>query len=1017
MMWKEDLASELQHLQEGIFKKKCEVEDGVDKMEEGKKARDVKKKEILLKEMKKILAKLNEVDMQVVKDVKGEAFDYLRSMNKIDIEVAAIKETVTNAPVDDERSCRTEVNAIRTKVENLGMEEFVDCLKLSVNTQPGSMAAAFDRISDAIFLETPALSSKCFYLVIPEKLPTFKMADFNPKFIDIQLHIVSENTQATFSSVLLQKLMVTMTCVGTNRVFEECTVWSKVEKNKTAVSEDGRCISVQLQRPDNTIGKISVLLLGSNIVNSPVLHQFGQDETSSKNTAAPNLTLGNDSIGIFDMTGLDQSDINSLDITNRQKLFFPAAKHLLSNPDMQPSPAYHPPRKVSQPPNVSSVPESTASQLDDTTPFRPCSEGAVSTMRATAAASQLAGALSQLASQDVSKKEAVPAVTEYSRMNESDLSILAPSKHSAMSIDDMQRSLSGSESGAGDTSAFHPDKFVSFAPRTQVVEVLSTPQVTASSSFNRYEVTQGQTKEKDGQAGISRRLDKGENNGATDDIWDITELDTDEVVEEYNPASAATLPLVASNDLIDSASCISPFFDSCYEEDPHLMLNASKAPSPQSFWSKEDSIWDKCDEDEEDEEYLDHPHFMLNASKAPSPQSVWCKEDSIWNYCDEESDDPHLMLNASKAPPVGAGLQSVDPSWDCNASLLPDSCFEKSLLNSPPLQDNNQTVWESTIPVSKFDFLREPLEVANVYESHPIAASSTRSTRNCLISPHSITYLPKFHIFLVTEPDQDRVGIYEAETFKFLTWMEYPIQFAKTRLSYDYPTSILSLSNGFLVLLEKTRLHIFDADVKLIQSIGGVFHGLTEGPNGEIFTIGTNKLGRPVVKKLDRTLASYRWGGRILLTVVLEFENWKTLSQARFLLYSDQKIFITDEGLHKLYVVDLSTWKQVVSGYMGSKPGQFKCPTGLVADDLGNLLVGDSDNNRLVVYTGEGKFGKVVDHGDWRFSSPHDLARQGRSVLAVFKGIKEGEMGTVVRYKIAGDSGVSTPDTVSEVGV
>eukprot|EP00092_Neocalanus_flemingeri_P096695 GFUD01123131.1.p1 GENE.GFUD01123131.1~~GFUD01123131.1.p1 ORF type:complete len:308 (-),score=86.57 GFUD01123131.1:670-1494(-) len=272
-------------------------------MEEGKKARDVKKKEILLKEMKKILAKLNEVDMKVVKDVKGEAFDYLRSMNKIDIEVAAIKETITNAPVDDEKRCRTEVNAIRAKVENLGMEEFVDCLKLSVNTQPGSMAAAFDRISDAIFLETPALSSKCLYLVIPEKLPTFKMADFNPKFIDIQLHIVSESTQTTFSSVLLKKLMVTVACVGTNRVFEESTVWSKVEKHKAAVSEDGRRISVQLQRPENIVGKISVHLLGSNIVNSPVLHQFGQDETSSRNTAAPDLTLGNDSIGIFDMTG------------------------------------------------------------------------------------------------------------------------------------------------------------------------------------------------------------------------------------------------------------------------------------------------------------------------------------------------------------------------------------------------------------------------------------------------------------------------------------------------------------------------------------------------------------------------------------------------------------------------------------------------------------------------------------------------------------------------------------------
>ena len=41
-------------LQESIESRKSEIENRVDKLEEGKKARDVRKREILLKEMKQV---------------------------------------------------------------------------------------------------------------------------------------------------------------------------------------------------------------------------------------------------------------------------------------------------------------------------------------------------------------------------------------------------------------------------------------------------------------------------------------------------------------------------------------------------------------------------------------------------------------------------------------------------------------------------------------------------------------------------------------------------------------------------------------------------------------------------------------------------------------------------------------------------------------------------------------------------------------------------------------------------
>jgi hypothetical protein len=135
-------------------------------------------------------------------------------------------------------------------------------------------------------------------------------------------------------------------------------------------------------------------------------------------------------------------------------------------------------------------------------------------------------------------------------------------------------------------------------------------------------------------------------------------------------------------------------------------------------------------------------------------------------------------------------------------------------------------------------------------------------------------------------------------------------------------------------------------------------------------------------------------------------------------MYSNKKIYITDEGLHKMYIVDLIVGKQMVIGYLGSKSGQFKKPTGLMVDDLGNVLVGDSDNNRLLVYTMEGKFLKIVtQQEDWRYSSPHALVRKGNSVLAVFRGEGMGDKGAIVKYKVSGDSGLNTPKSGSEIGM
>merc|ERR1719186_2516957 len=644
--------------------------------------------------------------------------------------------------------------------------------------------------------------------------------------------------------------------------------------NKAWLSEDGGLVTVQLKRPKNTIGKISVRVLGSNIVNSPLLHQFLNDE--NKDPTSHELTLANDSIGIFDMTGLDESDLASLDMTTRRHMMLSAGKQqLLANPTFQ---ACQSPRRVSKQPNISSVPEVASlnqpSQLNSTTPFSPHSEGAVSTMRATEATSQLSVGCTDRA-------EGGSPTPDNSRM---DHSILARSRDPALSMDDMQRSLSGNESV--DKSVVQLDKSVSFAPKTQVVVT------TVTNDEASFRVVQGQTKDTDGQAGTVRRM--GVIPSGSGDIWAVDDVEDEDFHVNYNPDSAVTLPLVETDsNLLSSKSCI-PSLSDWQEEDPHLMLNASKAPSPQSMkcWQKEDSIWDAVpdSDQEEDEDYDNDPHLMLNASKAPTGEADW---------------------------------STFDPTWNSNVSLLPDACLNQSTTCPSATEDQNQTVWgeEPVVQFTAFDFLQGSLEVAEVYQSHPIAASSSRGTKHCLESPCCLTYLPQMYSFLVTEPEHNRVGVYEAN-FKFSGWMGYPEQVGKGTY-YNYPTSVLSLANGFVALLEKHRLHIFDGRVSHLQSIGGVFHGLAEGPEGEIFTLSQNAEKAIFVKRLVReghTLRShYQVVGKVKLSVAQNFDNGPILSKTRFLTYIQGKIVITDLGLHKLYAINLVTGEQTASGYMGSR--------------------------------------------------------------------------------------------------
>lgn len=198
------------------------------------------------------------------------------------------------------------------------------------------------------------------------------------------------------------------------------------------------------------------------------------------------------------------------------------------------------------------------------------------------------------------------------------------------------------------------------------------------------------------------------------------------------------------------------------------------------------------------------------------------------------------------------------------------------------------------------------------------------------------------------------------------------------------------------MILEEKKLNIYDEHCKKIQELNGKFHGVTEGKNGDIFTL----CGLDVLKfsKINGFLVKV---GQIFLKVLKDFERWYSLSKPRNVVYSitTDSLHITDLGLHKIVTLNLETGCQNVVGYFGEGSGQLKNPSAMIVDDVGNLMVIDQGNRRLVVYNSSGRMVKeIVPDNMVKSAIFTGLHLKDDEVVAVFT--VDGEGGGIMRYRL-----------------
>ena len=530
MPWKQEMKYEIEKAKVKLKGLKDSVHKSISVMEETKVTRETKRKEIMLKEMKIILCKLNENEKKVISETKSEAFDVIGNVSRLEEEANLMEAHVDEAP-EDNRSWRTEVHSLLRKIQDQRFDEFIKSLQLSVGTVPsGSLTPVHEKMTDAVYLQTPSFSPKSFSLRIPENNPNFDRSgsEYYPHYFEIQ--IWTNVDDLGFPPFLLKRMSITMSCCQSQAELLDGSVWSKVEDKKGKVSDNGKCVKIWIKRPKNMMCSISVKMFCSNIDQSPQVQHF-LDE-SAPDQISQNLTMANATgIDIFDTSRaihhnvaanainheeLDQSDLNSLDMTNRRKMQMMMNPQLIMSNSVSASPGYHPIRRASGEINMftaNGIPKlqyppgpplssSALPQPTDTSPFKP-SMGQISTLRPTAA-SQLSEALSDV---DVHELEEIQQSAVYEEVNE--VSLLDPQKRSQLSVDDAQKSLSSDEAGESFVNANSEprlERSVSFAAQHQVVSVLSTPQV--PSGGGRFVVADGNTKKIDGEAGIQnvRRL-------------------------------------------------------------------------------------------------------------------------------------------------------------------------------------------------------------------------------------------------------------------------------------------------------------------------------------------------------------------------------------------------------------------------------------------------------------------------------------------------------------------------------
>ena len=348
-----------------------------------------------------------------------------------------------------------------------------------------------------------------------------------------------------------------------------------------------------------------------------------------------------------------------------------------------------------------------------------------------------------------------------------------------------------------------------------------------------------------------------------------------------------------------------------------------------------------CIPDKVEEDSLEDPHLMLNASKAPSPTSA------------NRSIRPDPCWDENYEPAVKKGH-----SFDPNTSLLPDY----TAMADVTLWEEEIKTQTSRFNLARGDLVAEA--VLKNRSAAPSYSQKSLREKKYLREPRSVAVVPQLGILLVTETAFNRIGIFTESDLQFYDWFKYsdePWRSPTNILCSGDTLAIVETGQIVLFSLEDRLCH-FKALIPGIfhgltsGPLGEIISILeTKGEDSKqshwLASIrpGSRKITSELKVPLDLQLSSASPATMLFLSS----------SNSATLLASHHKIAVTDAVHHRLVEVDLETMDTRTTGFLGSQFGHFNTPAGVAWDDEGNILVADSKNNRLVLFNRDLKMVKV----------------------------------------------------------
>ena len=100
--------------------------------------------------------------------------------------------------------------------------------------------------------------------------------------------------------------------------------------------------------------------------------------------------------------------------------------------------------------------------------------------------------------------------------------------------------------------------------------------------------------------------------------------------------------------------------------------------------------------------------------------------------------------------------------------------------------------------------------------------------------PNPVAYIPNLKALLISEPNENRIAIYDSKSFDFRSWFLHPC--IKNGNRFKLPINFFKLQNGHFLIFEEDQINILNDNFAPYQPpIVGNFLPILKAKNDQIF--------------------------------------------------------------------------------------------------------------------------------------------------------------------------------------